>query len=239
MNPGTWRDPPLLGERDVLIVRPRADGEEDFGAEGRSWLSAAERGRAEGFRRDLDRSRLLLRTAFLRGVLGTLTGLDPASLRFETGEHGKPRLDPAQAGELRFNLSHSHGEVLLAVSHREVGVDLERRAPLEDLDRMAERILHPEELGPWRALEGEERIRAFFRAWTRKEAALKAVGAGFSREPATIQVGLEARSPGEPWAPPDPTMRSFGALADLGAPEGYAAAVCAAGEDWRVVIAGE
>ena len=78
---------------------------------------------------------------------------------------------------------------------------------------------------------------AFFRGWTRKEAALKAIGTGFHREPASLHIGLEPRRLSEPWVP-DSDFVDFGMLTDLPAPDGFAAAVAAEGTGWRVVEAG-
>jgi 4'-phosphopantetheinyl transferase len=236
MDSGTWRDSPLLREGDVLVFRARGGGPDGLEREPRSWLSAPERERAEAFRADLDRSRFVRRTAFLRGLLGELLDLDPPALRFEVGGHGKPRLDPAQAAGLRFNLSHRSGEVLVAVSAREVGIDVEEIRELDDLERIAARVLHPTELAAYRGLSTEERLPAFFRAWTRKEAALKALGTGFAREPSTLVVGLEPWPSGKPRSTADPLVAEFGALADLPVTTGFLAAVCARGTGWRVRV---
>lgn len=235
MKPGAWRDPPLLGEKDVLVLGTEEGSVPDPGDLGRGWLSASERARYEGFRRDKDRSRYLLRTAFLRFVVGGLIGVDPGALRFKTGEWGKPHLQGREGDLFHFSLSHSHGSVLLAISYREVGVDLERVDPLEDLDAVAARILHPDERRVFGELSEAERRAAFFRAWTRKEALLKARGEGFSREPSTLHLGLDPWPLAEPRLTGDPIADEHGALADLEAPPGFAAAVCAQGTDWRIV----
>jgi phosphopantetheinyl transferase len=65
----------------------------------------------------------------LRVLLGRYLDRDPRDLCFALGPHGKPALP--QEGEatvdLRFNLSHSGGFALVAVTAgREVGIDIER-----------------------------------------------------------------------------------------------------------------
>ena len=61
----------------------------------------------------------------LRLFLARCLGVDPATVRYETGVHGKPRLLPGLP-PLEFNLSHSEGLGLLAVARdRSVGVDIE------------------------------------------------------------------------------------------------------------------
>ena len=55
-------------------------------------LTGEERYRVDRYRRPEDRQRALLGRGVLRLVLGDWLGLDPASLRFATGSHGKPEL---------------------------------------------------------------------------------------------------------------------------------------------------
>ena len=182
----------------------------------------------------MDRVRYVARAAFRREVLAGFLGLDPASLHLVEGAHGKPRIDPSQACGLHFNSSHAGGEILLAVARGPVGVDVEEHRDLAELPAMAERIMDSGELRAFAALPPPDRLPAFYRLWCRKEAVLKALGEGFSRDPASIRVGLDPSPPGVIQPAEDPLVREFGAVADLPAPPGFAAAVCAAGTDWRV-----
>jgi 4'-phosphopantetheinyl transferase len=196
-------------------------------------LSEAERERAVRFYLARDRDRFVGRRVYLRTLLAAYLGRRPAELRYVEGRHGKPALAPDQAEDLTFNLSHSHGGVLVAVARgRELGVDLEAHASLTDpdeRDRVARRILDRDEQAEWEALAAAARPDAFFRLWTRKEALLKALGIGLRIDPSAIHVGF-----GERAATSDPRLVEFGALRDLPAPAGHAAAVCAAGTDWTV-----
>ncbi|WP_411138619.1 4'-phosphopantetheinyl transferase family protein [Streptomyces sp. C10] len=121
--------------------------------------------------------------------------------------------------ELHFSLSHSGGQALSAFAARPVGVDIER-VPGAGTVRDAAASLHPLEQVELAALPPVYRPAAFARCWTRKEACLKATGAGIAAASLrTLRLGtgpLPARSPG--WA-----------LTDLRVPAGYAAA-CAVRE---------
>ena len=104
------------------------------------------------------------------------THLAPEILR---GEHGKPYA-PSLPG-LDLNLSHAKNHVLLAFARNQpLGVDLERidrRLAIEDLAR---RFFAPEEADALDRVPADERLPAFLRLWTCKEAVLKAIGAGLS-----------------------------------------------------------
>ena len=145
-----------------------------------SVLSPEELERADRFRNPARRSAFLVARATLRGVLAHESGTDAAALRFATGPHGKPFLtDPPTA--LRFNLSHSGEIVLCAVAwEREVGVDVERIRPGIDHAALARRFFSPLEHEQLSSLPRALQPAAFFAAWTRKEALVKAWGVGLS-----------------------------------------------------------
>jgi 4'-phosphopantetheinyl transferase len=79
---------------------------------------------------------------------------------------------------------------------REVGIDLESAESIarshRDLPAMAERIFSKNEFVAWRSLSDEQtRVAAFLRAWTRKEACVKAAGLGIDSMK-SIEVGFAA-----------------------------------------------
>ena len=153
-------------------------------------LDEHERARAARFAFERDRQRYVAAHVALRQVLGQRIGRPPASLRFETGAFGKPRL----RGEPRcaFSLSHSGDQALIALSDDgEIGVDLEQLRPLPDLDALARQCLAPREHFHFDATPLAERELAFLRAWTRKEACLKALGTGLQVEPASFETGID------------------------------------------------
>lgn len=214
---------------EVHLWWGRMDAQEDLDGV-RGWLSDEERGRAERFRREGDARAFVFRRTFLRSVLARCTGIAPQDLRFELREFGKPFLDGALA-HVRFNTSSSGACVLVGVSAgREIGVDVEREDQRflepEELSRMARRVLTPAEQAGLEDLAREQRPGAFLRAWTRKEALLKALGTGLSREPNTLEVGLESFA-GERVL--DGKLFPGRAL-DLRAPPGFLASVVVAAE---------
>jgi len=145
----------------------------------------------------------------LTRVLALYLGGDSAAIELVRGEHGKPRL-AAEPERLAFNLSHSDGLALVAVTRgREVGVDVEREEPDRDLAALAERALSPEDAAAVRAAGEDERARVFYALWARHEARLKCLGVGLGRAPA--------------WPSPPVAVES------LPIDPGYAAAVAVSG----------
>lgn len=147
----------------------------------RAVLSEAERARAARFLRDTDRNRWLHGHVALRHILGAALSVPPASIAYEAGPHGKPRLaSPADSG-IEFNFSDSGDFALAAVSTGgAVGVDIEACRPQPDIEAIARSHFSAEEAAALLALPREEQRAAFYRIWTRKEAYLKALGAGLS-----------------------------------------------------------
>ncbi|HVU25845.1 MAG TPA: 4'-phosphopantetheinyl transferase superfamily protein [Opitutus sp.] len=173
----------------------------------------------------------------MRELLAKYLGCDPAMLRFATGSHGKPRLAGAQeTSDLCFNVSHSHGRALLAVTHgAEVGVDLEQIRSDLDAGGIVASHFSPAERTAWQALPEAQRHAAFFQGWVRKEAYVKARGEGLSREPARYTVELEPDAPGRLLADEiTPDAPKIWRIETLSVPIGYAAAVAYFGPERKV-----
>ena len=88
-------------------------------------------------------------------------------------ESGKPK-----AEGVCFNLSHTTGAVAIALSDREIGVDIERIRSVDE--ELIDYVCAPAE---------REEVHSdadFFRIWTAKESLIKAHGKGFDRHPDVI-----------------------------------------------------
>lgn len=185
-------------------------------------LSTEEAERVARKARETLRRRQAASFCALRVHLGRHLDRDPAGLAFVVDEHGKPHL--AGPGQVHFNLSHSGPLGLLAIAPFAVGVDVERLIRRPD-ERLAREILHPRELEHWLGLDAALRQAALTRAWSRKEAVLKAVGTGIRVPPASVDVGL-GRDPADPVAVDAvavPGHGSWGVRAVDTAPEARAA----------------
>lgn len=151
-------------------------------------LPPSEATRAARFHLAEHRYRWLLSRIALRRILALHTGIGAAEIELIYSDHGKPSL---HGGGLYFNLSHSEDVALLAIcGQREVGVDIERYRELSDLADLARMVFSERERNEWACLKGAERIAAFYRIWTRKEAYIKGRGLGLAIPLDTFDVSL-------------------------------------------------
>jgi 4'-phosphopantetheinyl transferase len=142
-------------------------------------LDAGEQARADRFLRQEDRDSFTAAHGAVRLLLGQMLDRAPSGIEFIEGEFGKPRL--AGAGDIDFNMSHSGGIVLIALTWRQpIGVDVELVRPVPERAAIVRRNLHPGEAADLSRFDAGEAEGAFFRCWSRKEAVVKALGRGLS-----------------------------------------------------------
>lgn len=153
-------------------------------------LAEDERRRADTFRVSWARCQFVHVRGVLRLLLGECRGGSPADISFDYGEFGKPML--AQDNGWQFNVAHSGDYALLVVANGPaVGVDIERLRALDDLASLAPRVLSPGETVLWQSLSASHRQRAFFAAWTGKEAVVKAMGRGLQMKFSELDIGWQ------------------------------------------------
>lgn len=150
----------------------------------RAVLSDAEAAKVVRFRTAERRAQAVLSRGLLRYALGRRLAHAPRGLQFATAPRGRPRLDAAfqpQGLGVDFNLSHAQGCVACAVSGGpRVGVDVEDRARVEDVRRVASQFLSPRERPLLENCSPTVRDGLLVRLWTAKEALAKGVGAGLA-----------------------------------------------------------
>ncbi len=170
---------PVLSHGDAHVWRIALTQPEDRVRELATLLSEKERERAARFQFDHLRQRFVVSHGALRLILSRYTDEAPEQLRFAYGSFGKPAL--AFECEVRFNLSHSEDLALVAVTRgREVGVDVEHVRSVLEIDQIARSNFSFREYAAFCALAQGQKLLAFFNCWTRKEAFIKALGAGLS-----------------------------------------------------------
>ena len=163
-----WLISTELGEEQVQVYRQS--------------LTQAELARAQMFKPASKYREYIVTRGLLRQALSRVSGLDMAGIDFDCGEHGKPCLGTGEHGEaIAFNVSHSHGLALVALTlGGRLGVDLEKIRTEVEWRSLAQKYFSGAEA---RALDRYPRdscMEAFFTCWTRKEAFVKALGAGIA-----------------------------------------------------------
>jgi 4'-phosphopantetheinyl transferase len=152
-----------------------------------SLLTPNERQRAGRFRMPRVREQFVACRGQLRRLLAGYTGLTPHDVPIQYLDGGKPVLPPTFGVE--FNVSHSDGFAVFAISRSRVGVDVERDRTMPQAHDLVERFFSRDERDRLLKLHEPELSAAFFRCWTRKEAILKAVGRGIqSLECCTVSI---------------------------------------------------
>jgi 4'-phosphopantetheinyl transferase len=178
---------------------PLADGDVDVWlidlarppSRSRSVLTERERARARRYRFSRDSDGFVRGRLALRAILAQVVGCSPGEIEIVGGDGEKPTLPAAQ--RCFFSFSRSAGYALCAVTRiGPVGIDIEAERPIADFGGVAAEVFGPEELDELQSLSGAEAQAAFFRGWTRKEAYLKALGVGLTRDPRSVRVSLRA-----------------------------------------------
>jgi 4'-phosphopantetheinyl transferase len=184
--------PESLVAGGVGIVRVQVSSNKKHAHQLHSLLQPDEVLRARKYHKEEDHYRFLIARANLRILLGKCTNQPPAKINFALGANKKPLATNTPG--LHYNISHCKDWVLIALAGVEVGIDIEKvfitQSPTSRL--------------------------AFFRAWTRKEAFVKATAQGidadFSSMPALDGRHYLADSRSSPL--PDWTVSSFEAAPD-------------------------
>jgi 4'-phosphopantetheinyl transferase len=205
-----------------------------------SLLDEEERGRATRIRHGETQNRFVAVRSGLRVLLARYLTCAASGIRFVLGEKGKPRLAGTEPGQgLVFNVSHSGDCGLVALAYdTDLGVDVERRRAMVNLDGIAERCFSAGELAHWRALPLEHRQQAFFALWSFKESFVKATGEGItlglascvvdlSGQPRLISIPASCGKP-EGWR-----------LAEIDAGAGYSAGICYRSSERELTIVNE
>jgi 4'-phosphopantetheinyl transferase len=173
-------------------------------------LSSDEIARAGRFHFEKDRIYFTRCRSALRSLLASYLAIPATEIRFQYRSGGKPQLVEVQNPRaMQFNVSHSANVALIAVGneHR-IGVDVEKIRADVDTASLAERFFSARERAGLQALPDHLRVPGFFACWTRKEAFLKATGAGLSFPLADFSVTTHPDS--------DPEIEEIRGNADAG-----------------------
>ncbi len=139
-------------------------------------LTPAERVRADRYHHPADRLRFVCGRGLLRTVAGQYTQQPPDQIRLTIGLNNKPELGNAPG--VCVNLAHAGNWIVLAVSPKPVGIDVEIINEIVDYQFIMHSVFSAAE--QWDVGPGDQPGRLFYEYWTRKEALLKATGLGIT-----------------------------------------------------------
>ena len=95
---------------------------------------------------------------------------------------------------LYFNMSHSHEYACYAFSfNHQVGIDIEFMNTKIEVEDLLSIVTTPEEMFIFDRLDQDDKFYTFYKAWTLKEAFLKALGIGLSHSLSNIETTILPR----------------------------------------------
>jgi 4'-phosphopantetheinyl transferase len=174
-------------------------------------LTRDEQVRAGQYRAWKDKLAFAIGRVLLRKTLSQHFPEPPGGWRFVQNTNGKPALAPSQGTpDIRFNLSHSTGIVVIAFSlGRDVGIDVEFVDQDVDPMHIARSQFSVAEAQMLESLPETRRRQTFFALWTLKEAYIKATGDGlslplsqfaFSLDPPTVSFSSQVEDSPNHWS---------------------------------------
>ena len=176
---------PELRDGDLQVWRLDLNGPENHGllAQAFEALTPEERQRASKMRSGSAPEEFIAGRGLLRRLLSASLNCDPQAVEIVLGAHRKPVLRQLRGVRTtHFNVSHSSGMVLIALSRRgSVGVDVEYMDSAVETMDVARAAFHSDDI---RRIESarttQEKLLAFYGCWTRREAVAKADGRGLT-----------------------------------------------------------
>lgn len=100
-------------------------------------------------------------------VLESFYDLKVTESDFTANANGKPSL---KKGDIKFNITHADGLIMIAVGDKEVGIDAENVFRKADAQKIAEKYFSDDERGQIKT------DKHFYTLWTKKESAIKYAG---------------------------------------------------------------
>ncbi|WP_212112461.1 4'-phosphopantetheinyl transferase family protein [Bartonella queenslandensis] len=147
-------------------------------------LSPCEHKRFRQFKAKSAQNEYLVGRVLLRTILSKMAPIAPQEWQFISNKYGRPEITPTQKWAvlgLNFNISHSCGLVVLAISNDCcIGIDVEAITRPINAKELAYRCFTSTEANFICDVNGKKRLERFYTIWILKEAYSKALGLGLS-----------------------------------------------------------
>jgi len=174
-----------ISDNEVHVWRAfdRSYDQKDFKYRYYQLLNSAEHTRYQSFKFDEDRHQFLVTRVMLKKVLSQyVSQIKPSQWCFDYNKYGKPKISSNLLEQaVHFNISHTRGCILLAISIRcSVGVDVESLYIDDKVLDIAPDVFNTEELDYLKKSNYKSYKARFMQLWTLKESFIKAKGKGLS-----------------------------------------------------------
>ena len=179
--------PPSQAVVDIWI----ADHDALIGTQPLPILSDEEIARASRYYSDTARSAFIAGRVVARKALAHRCNHAPSAWVFKLGAHGQPMVDPSFG--VYFSISHTRNMTLCVVARCPVGADVEFVDHGLNVGELSSIALSDVERRTLLEKHSQFRLRHLLQVWTLKEAYLKALGVGFSREPSSLEIDLASK----------------------------------------------
>lgn len=168
-----------LSNNDLILIKAYTDKllEEKL----LSYLTEEEIIKSKDYKSEIAKINYLVSRAILNLSLKGLLEKGINDLIVKRDKNNKPYLENTLG--LKFNISHTEGLVLLAISKREVGIDVEKINFKFEFKDILENCFTRDEI-----INIDNNIISFYRYWTAKEAYLKCDGIGLIRNLKEIEI---------------------------------------------------
>lgn len=168
-----------LSNNDLILIKAYTDKllEEKL----LSYLTEEEIIKSKDYKSEIAKINYLVSRAILNLTLKGLLEKGINDLIVKRDKNNKPYLENTIG--LKFNISHTEGLVLLAISKREVGIDVEKINFKFEFKDILENCFTRDEI-----INIDNNIISFYRYWTAKEAYLKCDGIGLIRNLKEIEI---------------------------------------------------
>jgi 4'-phosphopantetheinyl transferase len=179
---------PILQDNEIHIWRANLPIQASIKTELQKTLSENEQSRLNSLYFPQDKERFLVARSGLRNILARYLNTAPNHIDFHYTELGKPYINNKN---IFFNISHSADCIIYALSNcSPIGIDVEHCKRDIDYLSIAKNFFSENEYLKLLTLHPDERLLAFYRCWTRKEAYIKAIGKGLHFPLDQIEVSI-------------------------------------------------
>lgn len=161
---------------DVYAVKAEKNLSESVFNKYLGFLDPEKQLRIKKFQKFEDAQKSLISDILVRAIIKKSVGISSKEIIFDHNEYGKPFLRNFDG--FKFNISHSAEWVVCAAHNLEVGVDIEKIAPIDF--EIARRFFSKREYSDLMSKDNYQQLPFFYELWSLKESYIKAVGKGLS-----------------------------------------------------------